>query len=132
VKGLDTNVLVRYFTQDHPGQAARANALIAGAARRGERCAVGGIVLCELVWVLEDAYGFERATIAGLLERMLDTAEFVVEDRDSVVRALVDFRKGPGDFSDYLIGWRNRDAGCAVTATFDHALRGSALFTVLA
>jgi predicted nucleic-acid-binding protein len=48
-----------------------------------------------------------------------------------VRRALDDYRRGPGDFSDYLIGWRNRQAGCTDTATFDRALAKSDLFAVL-
>ena len=60
--GLDTNVLVRYLTQDDPAQARRANAVINDALDRDERCAVGIVVLCEAVWVLRDAYRLDRAT----------------------------------------------------------------------
>jgi predicted nucleic-acid-binding protein len=48
-----------------------------------------------------------------------------------VRRALTDYRRGPGNFADYVIGWRNRAARCVKTATFDRALRGSDLFQVL-
>ena len=129
--GLDTNVLVRYLTQDDPAQARRVNALLAEASRRGERCAIAAVVLCELVWVVAEAYRVDRAPSAGVLVRLLDTAQFVVEDRDQVRRALQDYRGGPGDFADYLLGWRNRQAGCAVTATLDRGLRTSALFRLL-
>jgi predicted nucleic-acid-binding protein len=88
-------------------------------------------VLCELVWVLRDAYGVERGTVAATLEKILDTAQFVIEDRDLARRALADYRQGPRDFSDYLIGWRNRQAGCSETATFDRALRRSELFRLV-
>jgi predicted nucleic-acid-binding protein len=131
VIGLDTNILARYLTQDDPAQSRRANTVIAEAIRRGDRCAVNTIVLCELVWVLRDAYGFDRGTVVTTLEKMLDTAQFVIEDRDVVRRALADYRQGPGDFSDYLIGWRNRQAGCSETATFDRALRRSGLFRLV-
>jgi predicted nucleic-acid-binding protein len=33
--GLDTNVLVRYLTQDDPAQSRKANSLIDGAVRKG-------------------------------------------------------------------------------------------------
>ncbi len=36
--GLDTNVLVRYVTQDDPDQSPRANAVIAGLSRQHSRC----------------------------------------------------------------------------------------------
>jgi predicted nucleic-acid-binding protein len=131
VIGLDSNVLIRYFVQDEPGQARRADALIHDALDRGDRCAVSLIVLCEIVWVLRDSYRQDRATIAVTIEQILDAAEFVVEDSDVARQALGDYRRGPGDFADYVIGRRNLAAGCEKTATFDRGLRGSPLFRVL-
>jgi predicted nucleic-acid-binding protein len=131
LRGLDTNVLVRYLTQDDPRQSRKANALIDDPVTRRERCFISLIVCCELVWVLREAYRFPRETIAHALAQMLDTAQFQVEERDLVGRALDDYRRGPADFSDYVIGWRNRHAGCSDTATFDLALRRSELFSVL-
>jgi len=131
VKGLDTNVVVRYLTQDDPAQSRKANAVIAEAVERGEPCSINVVVLCELTWVLQDAYGFDKATIMTTLERLLDTAQLVVEHADVVRRALDDYRRGPGDFADYVIGWRNREGGCAETVTFDRALRRNRLFRVL-
>jgi predicted nucleic-acid-binding protein len=131
MRGLDTNVLVRYLTQDDPVQARKANAHIAEAVDRGEQCLVSVIVLCELVWVLREAYRLDQDTIATTLEKVLDTAQLIVEQADLARRALDDYRRGRGDFADYLIGWRNRQVGCAHTATFDQMLRRSSLFRVL-
>lgn len=75
MKGLDTNVLVRYLTQDDPVQSRRANAVIAETVARGERCAINAIVVCELIWVLREAYGFDKRTVATALERILDTTQ---------------------------------------------------------
>jgi predicted nucleic-acid-binding protein len=125
--GLDTNVLVRYLVRDDPIQASRARREI----ERGERFLVDGIVLCELVWVLESGYGFSRADIAGVLERILATAQFEIESKDLAFTALDDFRRSGADFSDCLIGRRNRAAGAAETLTFDRSLRGLAAFRVL-
>jgi predicted nucleic-acid-binding protein len=131
VIGLDTNVLVRYLTQDDAAQARRANAVVAAALEKGERCRLDSVVLCELVWVLRGAYGCDKATILDTLERILATAQFDIGDKDLVRLALEDHRGGSGDFADYLIGHRNREAGCASTATFDRRLRSSAVFRVL-
>ena len=130
--GLDTNVLVRYLTQDDASQARKANALVADTVARGERCFVVGVVLCELVWVLRGAYAFDKATVVGVLERILATAQFTIDEKDVVRRAVDDYRSGKGDFADYLIGHHGQESGCRTTATFDRQLKGSALFQVLA
>ena len=129
--GLDTNVLVRYLTQDDPAQARRANAVVAAALEKGERCRLDGVVLCELVWVLRGAYGYDKPTVVDILERILMTAQFDIGDKDLARRALEDHRLGSGDFADYLIGHSNREAGCSSTATFDRRLKSSAVFRVL-
>lgn len=130
-RGLDTNVIVRYLTQDDPVQARKANATIEGTLAKGGSCYVSVVVLCEIVWVLRGAYGFARNAVLLALDRILETAGFRVEDRDFVRDALEEFRRGRGDFADYVVGVRNRAAGCSTTVTFDRSLKGSELFSVL-
>ncbi|HEV8267379.1 MAG TPA: type II toxin-antitoxin system VapC family toxin [Thermoanaerobaculia bacterium] len=129
--GLDTNVLVRYFTRDDVRQFRVADALFAELSESGGDAFVNVVVLCELAWVLDAAYGFAKPTIVDVFRRILDTAQLVVEDRDLVAEAVEQFAKGQASFADYLIGVRNRAAGCGVTATFDRALRGAAGFRFL-
>jgi predicted nucleic-acid-binding protein len=127
VTGVDTNVLLRYIVRDEPTQAARA----ARELERGERFLVGSIVLCEIVWVLETGYGFSRRDIAVTLERILATAQFEIEAKDLALAALDDFRRSTADFSDCLLGRRNRAAGAAETVTFDRSLKGLEGFRLL-
>ena len=125
--GVDTNILLRYIVRDEPTQAARA----ARELERGERFLVGSIVLCEVVWVLETGYGFSRRDIAVTLERILATAQFEIEAKDLALAALDDFRRSTADFSDCLLGRRNRAAGAAETVTFDRSLKGLEGFRLL-
>ena len=125
--GVDTNVLLRYIVRDEPTQAARA----ARELERGERFLVGSIVLCEVVWVLETGYGFSRRDVAVTLERILATAQFEIEAKDLALGALDDFRRSTADFSDCLLGRRNRAAGAAETVTFDRSLKGLEGFRLL-
>lgn len=66
MKGIDTNVLVRYLVKDDKEQAKIASAYIhiQKIVAAGELCFINMIVLCELVWVVESAYGFQRKEIA--------------------------------------------------------------------
>jgi predicted nucleic-acid-binding protein len=131
VTGLDTNVLVRYLTQDDPRQSRRAAALVAEAVADGQRLFVSAVVLCELVWVLRGAYSLDRSTIALALDRILATAQIEVDQKDVIRAALEDYREGAGDFADYVIGRRGREAGCEKTATFDQRLKRSELVRLL-
>ena len=133
MKGLDTNVLARYLLADEPEQTRAAQGLIEGAEARGEVLYLCTIVLCELVWVLRSApYHLDRPAIASVLETLLDTGTFEIQDRELARRALADFREGRADFSDYLLGWVHRKAGCEETVTFDRKLRGKEGFSLLA
>jgi predicted nucleic-acid-binding protein len=127
VTGLDTNVILRYLLRDDPAQAARADREI----ERGERFLIDGIVLCEVVWVLEAGYGLSRRDVAATLERLLATAQFEIEAKDLALAALDDFRGSTADFSDGLIGRRNRAAGAEETVTFDRSLKALPGFRLL-
>lgn len=124
MKGLDTNILVRYLTADDPEQVEIAKANIEGAESRGERLFVCGIVLCELAWVLRGrSYDYGKREIADALEHLLDTSVFEIEQRDLVRKALSRYRDGRADFADYLLGLIHEDAGCDETWTFDNRLK---------
>jgi predicted nucleic-acid-binding protein len=127
VIGLDTNVILRYLLRDEPTQAARA----ARELERDERFLIGTVVLCEVVWVLEAGYGFSRTEIGATLEKILATVQFEIEGKDLARAALDDFRGSTADFSDCLVGRRNRAAGAAETVTFDRSLRDLAGFRLL-
>ena len=131
MRGVDTNVLVRYLTQDHAAQARAVDALIAETISQREHLHVDDVVLCELVWVLRGAYRTDKPAIVSALQKLVGTALFSFEDREMLRRAVEDYRKGSGDFADYLIGRRNRRAGCEDTATFDRALKGASAFSLL-
>jgi predicted nucleic-acid-binding protein len=132
MRGLDANVLVRLVTRDDPEQAERVLAFVEDAERRGEPLRVAVPVLCELAWVLQGRlYRYDRPSIVAVVERLLETRVFEVEDRDIVRQALGDFCNGPADFPDYLIGRQNRDAGCDATVTLDGRLAGEPGFAAL-
>ena len=117
--GLDTNILVRYIVQDDPEQAVAVVRLIEGGCTAQSPGYVSVPVLVELVWVLTTAYHQEKAVVIPVMRQILRTAEFAVEDRDTVWAALREFEFGAADFADYLIAHRNHAHGCTCTYTFD-------------
>ncbi len=132
MRGLDTNILVRYFTADDPVQAPIARSLLETAEDEGDRFFISLVVLCELCWTLRGRpYSFDRLEIVTVIGRILNTRLFEVQERDLVRRALADFHRGPADFADYLIGWLSHSAGCSDTVSFDGKLDGTEGFSIL-
>lgn len=131
MKGLDTNVLVRYLTEDDPRQARIAAQVIERSADQGEKLLIQPLVLCELVWVLEGAYGFSKGEIVKTLDAILRTAQFEISEKDTVWLALSDYAREKGDFADHYIGRANERDGAESTLTFDKSLKQSKRFKLL-
>jgi predicted nucleic-acid-binding protein len=132
MRGLDTNVLVRFLTADDPEQSEAARKLIEDSERRGERLHVAVVVLCELARVLRGkGYGYDRPSIAAAIKRLLETGVFTIHQSDLVRLAVSDYETGTADFADYVIGRQNRAAGASGTVTFDGRLADSPDFEIL-
>ncbi len=100
---LDTNVLVRYLTQDDKRQSAAASRFIEeelSASRPGH---VSLVTLLETVWVLESRYGVERLSLCDLLDDLVSTASLEVQEAPAVRQAVALYRKGRVDLHDALI-----------------------------
>ena len=128
MRGVDTNVLVRFLVGDDPGQASRAASLFTRATAEGERLFVAQIVVCELVWVLGYAYDKSRSEIAAGLETLMRARQLTFEDVDQLRAAVERFAAGDGDLADWLIWERSRAAGAERVVTFDGRLLRSPEF----
>lgn len=116
--GLDTNILVRYFAEDDLRQTARATNIIESRTKENPAF-ISLVTLAELVWVMERTYKASKAEILKILEMLLRTEEFVIENQATVQAALKRFAASNADFADCLIERSSHEAGCDYTATFD-------------
>jgi predicted nucleic-acid-binding protein len=130
VIGVDTNVLVRYITQDDPKQSEAATRILEACSSESPGF-INHIVLCELTWVLRRCYQTSRQDIARILDQILKTGQFKIQDPQAVWQALRSFQAGKADFADYLVGSINRNAGCEHTVTFDQEAGLSENFMLL-
>lgn len=130
--GLDTNVLVRYFTDDEPKQARAARQLIETRLTRDAPGHVNTVTLAETAWVLQRLYGAGREEVARVVDSLLTAPNVVVERKALVRRALQAYAGAPAaGFSDCLIAQINGEAGCDTTLTFDKRASKVAGFTLL-
>lgn len=119
--GIDTNVLVRYITQDDPVQASLATHFIENNCSREVPGFVNHIVLCELVWVLKRCYKVDQKDAIRIIEQILRTVQLNVQQPQVVWQAVKAARSGKADFADYLSSRINIASGCLQTVTFDIA-----------
>lgn len=112
---LDTNVLLRLFTQDGARQEAAASRAVKDLPQSGGGY-VSTIVLCELLWTLRSTYGAKSAELGNAVRAMLSAEELVVEHHDAVGRALA---HSGVDLTDAIVHEVGQAGGCTRTLTFD-------------
>jgi len=108
---IDTNLIVRYLTGDHPKQSPRARELV-----DGQPVFVAVTVMLEVEWVLRSTYDYRPADVARALRSFAGLPTVSVEDGAAVAAAL-DLAENGMDFADAL--HLGRSGHCEGFATFD-------------
>ena len=111
MRAIDTNLVVRYLTGDHPEQAARARAVI----DTGPVFA-STTVLLESEWVLRSVYEFSGKQVAAALRAFAGLPHVSVESPFMLAEAL-DRAENGMDFADAL--HLGAAARCEAMLTFD-------------
>ena len=109
----DTNVLVRAITGDDERQSKLAQAELA----KADAIALALPALCELVWVLSQAYKVSAADIGEAIRRLMNAANVLV-NRPAVEAGLAMLDAG-GDFADGVISYEGSWLGAETFVSFD-------------
>jgi predicted nucleic-acid-binding protein len=117
--GLDTNILVRYITQDDPIQSAKAAEIFERQLTEENPGFVSIVAMVETAWVLERAYGLATRDVVRAIERVLQTNVLVVENEQEVFTAMIALKENRGSFADAVIAALGARMGCSFTVTFD-------------
>jgi predicted nucleic-acid-binding protein len=119
--GLDTNVVIRFLTQDDEKQSPIATRFISSLTREKPGF-VSSIVLAEIAWVLSRAYKASRQDIAKAVEGLLRSTELIIENTEAAYRALGVYQASTSaEFADALIAQTAALAGAGETVTFDRS-----------
>lgn len=130
--GLDTNVVVRYLTQDDPKQSPIATRFMESTISTEDPGFISLIVLAEVLWVLVSLYSVDRAGVAEIITGLLTTEQLRVDSAELVWRAKRRYEKSKADFSDALIMECALAAPCKRSVTFDKTAASTAGFELLA
>jgi predicted nucleic-acid-binding protein len=115
---VDTNVVVRYLTDDDAAQSRIARRLI-----DENPIWLLPTVLLETEWVLRSLYAYSRERIHAGLTAFIGLRSVSLEHQERIAEALDWFEQGM-DFADAL--HLAAAADCAAFATFDRKLAASA------
>lgn len=106
---VDTNLFIRYFTNDDIEKANRVEELLDKAALGKVRLITCEVVMAEVVWVLESYYNLNKVQIAEHLEAILATPGLNVLNGKVVEKAVEYYLNENIDFIDaYIVSLMNR------------------------
>lgn len=103
---VDTNLFVRYLTNDDKHKAEAVQKLLLKAKSGKIRLVTSDIVIAELVWVLISFYEQGNEVVADLLRGILNTEGLKVDSSDIIEGALEIFEETNIDFIDaYIVSY---------------------------
>ena len=117
---LDTNVLVRWLTNDDVAQCAILGQVFDAAIGSADRLFVTVTVMLELEWVLRSKYCYDKPQVMAALNALLDVTELEFQTEPALEQALWLFKQtGSRDFADCLHIALVSQAGQGPLLTFD-------------
>jgi len=115
----DTNLFLRYLTNDVPRQADAVEHLLRQAAAGELVLVVNSLVITEIVWVLESFYHLSRDDVRARVLAILNTAGLEVSEAGLVLQAVTWYAEQNVDFIDAYNGAWMLAQGLSTAYSFD-------------
>ncbi|HUP24361.1 MAG TPA: type II toxin-antitoxin system VapC family toxin [Thermoanaerobaculia bacterium] len=116
---VDTNVFLRFLTDDDPAKARRAERLFEKAVAGEVMLETSLLVIAEIVWTLESFYRLAKGDIAEKVSKILNTPNLSCETSLTILAALDLYVDANVDFIDAYHGVLYRRADAPQIVTFD-------------
>ena len=100
MKFLDTNIILRYLTEDDPQKAKHCEELFRRTSLGKEILFTSTLVITEVVWVLEKAYKLQRDQIVKCVQKILNTPNIECDEKDILLTAAGLYELKKIDFVD--------------------------------
>ncbi|MCP5246859.1 MAG: type II toxin-antitoxin system VapC family toxin [Burkholderiales bacterium] len=119
MKGVDTNILVRFLVGDDKAQAKKVYAIFKKAEADRQTLFVPFVVVVELIWVLESVYQIARTDIVDSVNALLSMSILKFEHHMTLQQWVSATQTNKHDLADLLIVFCARDQGCESVIIFD-------------
>ncbi len=100
---VDTNLFVRYLTDDDSEKADRVEALLNKASDGKVQLVTSDLILVELIWVLESSYKMKPGEITPMIRAIMATPGLQVINAELISRALDHYENMNVDIVDAYI-----------------------------
>ena len=106
----DTNLFLRYLTNDVPAQADLVESLLHRAVKGKVNLVTTSMVIAEIVWTLESYYELDKKEIQTMILGILNTDGLEVIDSDLILQAIVPYTDKNVDFIDaFNAAWMDKN-----------------------
>ena len=116
---VDTNVFLRFLTNDDPAKAKRAETLFRDAVRGKIMLATSQLVIAEIIWTLESFYELEKQEVATKVEKILNTPNLECAEASLLLMALDLYVHQNIDFIDAYHAFHMKERGLKRILTYD-------------
>ncbi len=116
---LDTNIFLRYLTNDLPQQADAAESLLLKAETGELKLITSSLVVAEIVWTLTSYYRLPKEDIRQKILAILNTPGLEVEDSRLILQAVNWYAEKNVDFLDAFNASWLAEKGIETVYTFD-------------
>ena len=116
---VDTNLFIRYLTEDDPVQTDAVERLFIKVKEGKETVQTSVLVIVEIVWVLESIFKKSRDEIKEMIQKIINTQNLVVENRDILLQGLEIYSQKNIDFVDAYHAVFLKSTGEKIIYSFD-------------
>ena len=116
---IDTNLFLRYITNDVPEQAEYFERLLNHAHNGSILLMTNTLVIAEIVWTLKSYYAFSKQQIDKTVSSIVASNAIEIPERQILLQALENFNTLNIDFTDAYIGAWMQDRGISEIYTLN-------------
>jgi len=131
MKGVDTNVIIRFLIGDDEKQAKKVYNIFKKTELDKDELFVPLLVILELIWVLESVYEISRTDILDSISELLLMPILKFEHQSALQQFIMSAQGNRYDLSDLLIAHSAKIQGCETVLTFDKKVSKFSLFKLV-
>jgi len=116
---LDTNIFIRFLTDDVPAKADACEKIFKKAVEKEETLFTTDLVIAEIVWVLESFYELPKKEVQDKVEKILNTPNLICPHKDLILSALVLYSEKNIDYIDACNALTLKEKGIEELYSYD-------------